>query len=339
MFVSVGRRFAKETHDTLATVATVAIILIIFVAAGSTIDAMRDHLAGITVFVEAVDAGGFSMAAARLNLSRSAVGKTVARLEARLGVRLFHRTTRSQSLTDDGQAFYERCLRALEEIRAGEATLDSGRQDVSGRLRVSMPVLFGRRCVAPVLIELARQYPQLELDLDFNDRLVNLTEDGFDLVVRNGPLDGGTGLVARRIADQRMTVCASPSYIQIHGAPITVDEIPEHDAIAYARSGQVYSWRFPAADAPPISIRPKARLRLDDLEAMADAAVAGMGLVWLPFWLIRDRVRSGELVRVLDDRPGLVFDVYALWPQTPHLPLRVRIAINTLAEALPNVMA
>ena len=300
---------------------------------------MRDHLAGISVFIEAADAGGFSAAAARLNLSRSAVGKTVARLEARLGVRLFHRTTRSQSLTDDGQAFYEHCLHALEEIRAGEALLDSGQRNVSGRLRISMPVLFGRHCVAPVLAGLVRQHPKLELDLNFNDHLVNVMEDRFDLVVRNGSLDHATGLVARRIAYQRMTVCAAPSYLEARGAPRSVDEIPEHDAIAYGQSGRVHGWRFPGGDASPVTIQPKTRLRFDDLEAIADAAVSGMGLAWLPCWLIRDRILSGELVRVLEDRPGLVFDVHALWPQSQNLPLRVRVAIDTLVEMLPKVMA
>src|SRR5882757_11056332 len=129
---------------------------------------MIDRLTGVGIFVETVEAGGFSAAATRLNLSRSAVGKTVARLEQRLGVRLFHRTTRSQSLTEDGQAFYERCLKALEEIRQGEAMLESGRREVAGRLRVSMPVLFGRRCAAPLLVGLARRHPKLELELNFS---------------------------------------------------------------------------------------------------------------------------------------------------------------------------
>jgi DNA-binding transcriptional LysR family regulator len=299
---------------------------------------MSDRLTGVSVFVEAVEAGGFSAAAARLNLSRSAVGKTVAQLEARLGVRLFHRTTRSRNLTEDGQAFYERCLRAIEEIRAGEAMLDSGRREVAGRLRVSMSVLFGRRCVAPVLAGLARQHPELALDLNFTDRLVDPIEDGFDLVVRNGSLDGGTGLMARRIAHQRMTVCAAPTYLESRGTPRTLEQLAQHDAVGYRGAGRVGHWLFPMDDGPPIMIAPKARLRFDDLEAIADATVAGMGLAWLPCWLVRGRVISGELVRVLENRPGLLIDTHALWPQTPHLPLRVRLAIDTLAEALPKVM-
>jgi DNA-binding transcriptional LysR family regulator len=298
---------------------------------------MGDRLTGLSVFVETVEAGGFSAAAARLHLSRSAVGKTIARLETRLGSRLFHRTTRSQSLTEDGQAFYERCLRALDEIRMGEAALDSGRREVAGRLRVSVPVLFGRRCVAPILIDLARQHPKLELDLNFTDRLVDLSEDGFDLAIRNGRTGEGSGLTVRRIAYQRMTVCAAPAYLKARGTPRTSEELGDHDAVAYGRSGRVSEWLFARDNEPSLAVAPKARLRFDDLEAIANAAVAGMGLAWLPCWVIREHVLSGALVRVLDDRPGLLFETHALWLQTPHLPLRVRLAVDTLAQALPRL--
>ncbi|MDQ0473145.1 LysR family transcriptional regulator [Labrys wisconsinensis] len=300
---------------------------------------MVDHLSGLAIFVETVQAGGFSAAAVRLNLSRSAVGKTVARLERRLGARLFHRTTRSQALTEDGQAFYERCLRALAEIRSGEAMLESGKREVVGRLRVSMPVLFGRRCVAPILTGLARLHPGLELDLNFSDRLVDLMEDGFDLAIRNGGTGDGVGLMTRRIGSQRMTVCAAPAYLAEHGTPRGIADLGRHEAVVYGRPGLVKSWLFPADGAPPVAFQPRSRLRFDDLDAIADAAAAGAGLAWLPCWLIREHVRAGSLVRVLADHPGLVFDIHAVWPQTPHLPLRVRLAIDRLAEALPDPLS
>ncbi|AFE11013.1 LysR family transcriptional regulator [Corallococcus coralloides DSM 2259] len=300
---------------------------------------MSDPLQGVAVFVEAVEAGGFSAAATKLNLSRSAVGKTVARLEERLGVRLFHRTTRSQGLTQDGQVFYERCLRALGELRAGEALLESGKQEVAGRLRVSMPVLYGRRCVAPILRDLARAHPKLELDLSFNDRLVDLLEDGFDLVLRSvgtRGLDAGDGLTARRVGFQRMTVCASPAYLRKHGTPRTLEALSGHDTIRYVRSGTARPWLFPQEDGTNVELLPRSRLRFDDLEAIMDAAVAGMGLAWLPCWLIQDAVRDKKLVRVLTDLPGLCFDIHALWPTSPHLPVRVRVAIDALAAKLPG---
>jgi DNA-binding transcriptional LysR family regulator len=299
---------------------------------------MTDRLTGVAVFVEAVEAGGFAAAAQRLNLSRSAVGKTIARLEERLAARLFHRTTRSQNLTEDGQIFYERCLRALEEIKGGEAMLETGRREVSGRLRVSMPNLFGRHCVAPILMKLAERYPALQLDLNFSDRRVDLIEDGFDLAIRNGPLGSDAGLIARRVAQQRMTVCAAPAYLKTRGIPRTIANLVDHDAVTYTRAGRTKGWLFPQADGAPLEIMPRSRLHFDALEAIADAAAAGMGLAWLPCWLVAGQIRRGELVRVFTDSPGLVFDIHALWPKSPHLPLRVRAAIDLLAANLSKAM-
>jgi len=297
---------------------------------------MSEMLSGLDAFVAAVETGSFAAAAERLHLTRSAIAKTIGRIEARLDVRLFHRTTRTLALTEDGQGYYERCVRALEELRAGEAALDSGRKEVVGRLRVSMPVLFGRRCIAPVLARLAAEHPRLELDLSFSDRPVDLVEDGFDLAIRNGAVGDGIGLMTRTISLQRMTVCAAPSYLDAHGWPKSLDELANHSAITYGRSGRIRAWQFPIGNGKRAEATPPSRLRFDDLEAIADAAEAGFGLAWLPCWLIRERVRAGMLVPLLEDVPRLVFSTHALWPETPHLPLRVRYAIDALATALPG---
>ena len=303
---------------------------------------MSDVLNGVSVFVAAAESGGFSAAAAKLHLSRSAVGKTIARLESRLGVRLFHRTTRAQSLTEDGQAYFEHCLRALEALRAGGKMLESGRKEASGRLRVSVPMLFGRRCVAPILTRLAGQHPKLEIELNFTDQVVDLVEDRFDLAIRNGRPDGsatpgaGIGLKSRKIALQRMTVCAAPAYLAEHGTPLQLEELRQFPAVVYGRGGTAKSWSFPQDGGAPLEILPPNRLRFDDLGAIADAAIDGLGIAWLPCWLIRDAVRAGKLVPLLGDQPRQVFESYALWLDTPHLPLRVRLAIDALAEELPG---
>lgn len=297
-----------------------------------------EQLKGISIFVETVDAGGFSAAAERLHLTRSAVGKTIARLEQRLGVRLFNRTTRAQSLTDEGRFFYERCLRAVEEIRIGEALLESGRREVRGRLRVSMPVLFGRHCAAPILARLLDDHPDLELDLSFSDRVIDLLEDGFDLAIRNGPLKDNPDLMARTIARQSMTVCASPAYLEKHGLPRTLEDIARHQGIVYRRGDQDKAWIFPAAGGAMREVLPKSRLRLDDLASIADAAVEGRGLAWLTCWLVKDRVASGELVRVLTDIPPSIFEAHAVWPRSPVMLPKVRLAIDTLAANLPRLM-
>jgi len=300
---------------------------------------MTDTLKDIPVFVAAVEAGSFAQAAIRLHLSRSAVGKSIARLEERLGVRLFQRTTRSQSLTDNGALFYERCLRALEEIRGAESLLETGKQQVSGRLRVAMPVLFGRQCVAPLLIELAQEHPGLELEMSFSDRVVDLVEEGFDMAVRNGTLQDSSMLVARKLGEHRMVLCAAPDYLQNKGQPQSVADLPHHTAINYLRAGRVLPWQLMNNEGTSHTFTPRSSLNMDDLQAICDAALAGHGIAWLPCWMAIKEIHQGKLVPLLKQAPDVHFDVHAVWQQTPHLPLRVRIAMNMLVKRLPAVMS
>ena len=300
---------------------------------------MTDTLKDIPVFVASVEAGSFAQAAVRLHLSRSAVGKSIARLEERLGVRLFHRTTRSQRLTDNGALFYERCLRALEEIRGAESQLETGKHQVNGRLRVAVPVLFGRQCIAPLLIELAQEHPGLELEMSFSDRVVDLVEEGFDMAVRNGALADSSVLVARRLGEHRMVLCAAPDYLLKNGQPQTVDDLRQHTAINYTRAGRVLPWQLMDYDGTSRTFIPRSSLNMDDLQAICDAALAGHGIAWLPCWMVIKEIHQGNLVPLLKQAPDVRFDVHAVWQQTPHLPLRVRIAIDMLVKRLPAVMS
>lgn len=300
---------------------------------------MTDTLKDIPVFVASVEAGSFAQAAVRLHLSRSAVGKSIARLEERLGVRLFHRTTRSQRLTDNGALFYERCLRALEEIRGAESQLETGKHQVSGRLRVAMPVLFGRQCIAPLLIELAQEHPGLELEMSFSDRIVDLVEEGFDMAVRNGTLADSAVLVARRLGVHRMVLCAAPDYLIKNGQPQSVDDLRQYTAINYTRAGRVLPWQLMDYDGTSRTFIPRSSLNMDDLQAICDAALAGHGIAWLPCWMVIKEIHQGNLVPLFKQAPDVRFDVHAVWQQTPHLPLRVRIAIDMLVKRLPVVMS
>jgi DNA-binding transcriptional LysR family regulator len=298
-----------------------------------------DRLMSMAVFVKAVDLGSFSAAAVALDMSGPMVGKHVRLLEERLGVRLLNRTTRRQTLTDFGRAYYDRCRVVLAEADAADALAADQLGEPRGRLHVAMSVHFGRRCVAPILLGLARQHPALELDLSFGDAIVDLAEDGYDLAVRTGDPEDKAGLIARRVARQRMVVCAAPSYLDAHGCPQRIEELGDHEAVIYRRSGRVRPWLFPRKDQPPAEVMPAGRLRLDDLDAIADAAAAGMGLAWLPYWLVRERILSGELVRLLPDQPEYLYDCYTLWLQAPHLPLKVRLAVDALAARLPALMS
>jgi DNA-binding transcriptional LysR family regulator len=297
---------------------------------------MTDRLSGVLAFVQAVEAGSFALAAQRMGLSRSAIGKSIARLEERLGTRLFQRTTRRQSLTDDGQAFYERCVRALAELEAAEAAVDSGRRAPTGRLRVTMPILFGRYCAAPLLWDLAREHPGLEVEISFSDRVVDLIEEGYDLAVRVAPLADQAGLTARRLGVQAMVVCASPAYLAKHGRPRTLEDLEQHEAVLYGRNGVSKPWQFPDGQGGMRQVSVPSRLRLDDLETIADAAVQGAGLAWLPCWLIGERLTQKQLTLVLQDVPRYANEIFAVWPQNKHLPSKVRTAIDVLVERIPG---
>lgn len=294
---------------------------------------MRDHLSGIEVFVAVVEAGSFAQAAQKQHVTRSAIGKSIARLEQRLGVLLFHRTTRSQSLTDDGQLYYRHCLQGLEAIRAGEALLEGGKDHVSGRLRVSMPTLFGQLYVAPILIELAKAHPALTLELSFTDRRVDLIEEAFDLAIRIGALPDSSSLVARPLGEHHMVFCASPDYLRRRGKPESLEALNAHDAVSYLRFDRGPHW------PPRTDIQPKTRLLMDDMRAVADAALAHMGIAWLPYWLVREALLRGQLQEVLQEHSGEMFAIHAVWPYTPHRALKIRVAVDALLAQLPPRMA
>lgn len=298
-----------------------------------------DRLTSMAVFVRAVDLGSFAAAADALEMSGPMVGKHIRFLEERLGARLLNRTTRRQSLTDAGQAYYERCRAVLSEAEAADSIVADQASEPRGRLRVTMPALLGRHCIAPLLMKLARKYRHLELDLSFGDPIADIIEAGYDLAIRTGDLGDQAGLIARRIASQRMVVCGARSYLRTSGKPKSLDDLAAHQAIIYRGSGRVRPWLFPQAGGPPREIMPSGRLRLDDLEAIADAAAQGMGLAWLPYWLVRQRLEAGALVSLFSSQPQFLYECHALWPRSPRLPPKVRAAVDILATGLPKLMA
>jgi DNA-binding transcriptional LysR family regulator len=298
---------------------------------------LNDRLNGITTFVQAVESGSFALAAKRMQVSRSAVAKTIARLEQRLGVRLFHRTTRSQSLTEDGQAYYERCVRAIAELDAAEEGLGAGRREPRGRLRVTMPVIFGRYCL-PVLLSVARKYPELHLDVSFTDRVVDLIEEGFDLAVRIGKLPDSTNLVTRRLGTQHMAIGAAPSYLAAHGRPKSVDDLEKHIGIIYGRAGETPAWRIRENDGRIRIPTVRSQLHLDDLQAITDAAISGAGLAWLPCWLLSRHVAAGELELVMDSQRVMAAEINAVWPQTRYLSYKTRVVIDALVAEIPAML-
>ncbi|MGF6769941.1 DNA-binding transcriptional LysR family regulator [Paraburkholderia sp. GAS199] len=299
---------------------------------------MSDILDGVATFVRVVETGSFALAAERLNLTRSAVGKVIVRLEKRLGVRLINRTTRSQSLTEDGQAYYDRCVRALAELEAAEADLESGRREPQGRLRVSVPQAFGHHCVAPVLLGLARRHPQLKVDISITDRFVDVVEEGFDLVVRIGPLGDSASLAARRLGVQYGSIGAAPAYLARHGTPRTVDELRGHASVAYTRAGAPQPWDVVDVHGQIRRAEVEPQLCFDDVQGIVDAAIAGFGLAWLPCWLLTRYVQTGQLVAVMENCFRPLQEVHAVWPKSRYLALKTRYAIDALAAEIPAML-
>jgi len=302
---------------------------------------MSQRLQGIEEFVAAVEAGSFARAAERLHVTRSAVAKSIARLEARLDTRLFLRTTRSQSLTAEGHGYYERCRRALAELDAAEALADAARSTAAGLVRLSMPAMLGRLKVGPLLLALARRHPQLVLELSFNDRRVDLAEDGIDLAIRSGELPDTAELVARPLGAQWMVLCAAPAYLAERGRPSGIADLtgPLHEAVVYARDGQVSSWRFHDAEGRLVEATPPSRLRCDSAEVLLEAAIGGMGLARLPAWLAADALAAGTLERVFEEPRPFGFALHVIRPAGRYLPHKTRVVIDWLAEHLPPLLA
>lgn len=290
-----------------------------------------DTLQGVLTFVEAARSHSFTEAAERLGISKSAVGKSIARLEERLGTQLFHRSTRRISLTADGEAYFSACSAGLEEISTAERGLGPGDREPTGRLRVDMPVAFGRRVGAPLLFEIAKKYQALQLNITFSDHLVDPIEEGIDLLVRFGELQDTSGLVARLLTRQRWAICAAPSYLAQAGEPQDLPDLANHHCIVGHRRGQPLSWRV-RLEGKTVRYSPPSTHRIGDGEVMITGAVAGIGLCQMPRSLLKHDIDAGRLVEVLQGFEPEPVDVHAVWPRVSHLRPKVRYVVDELVK-------
>jgi len=294
---------------------------------------LHSHLQGISAFVHAVETGSFTAAAARMGVSKSATGKSVARLEERLGIRLLDRTTRSLNLTVEGQTYYRSCLKVLEELNTAEALLAARKRVVSGTLRINLPISFGRLCVMPVLKEVADSNPDLNLDISFADRQVDLVEEGIDLVVRLGDPGDHASLIGRRIGAQHSIICAAPAYLDRRGRPTSVEHLGNHDCLAFARDGRPLPWAVSDPDGNVRSFVIQPRHTISHGEALRDATVNGLGLAYLSTWLAANDIRSGRLEIVPIPTPAEDVPITALWPRSRDLAPKIRVVVDALVEA------
>lgn len=291
---------------------------------------VEQALSGIVIFVTAARAGSFTLAADRLGITKSAVGKSIAKLEDRLGCKVFHRSTRRLALTVDGEAYFASCSLAVDEILAAEAFLTSHQKTPGGRLRIDLPAAYGRSVVLPVLLDILAAYPELKLTVTFSDSVVDLIEEGIDLSIRFGTLKDSSGLVARRLAVQKQIICAAPSYIEKYGYPKSLEELQQHRCIVNYRRGQRVSWTVLDETGVLTRITPPGTHEVGDGDAIIAMAAAGEGICQMPGSLIRDHLNAGRLVPVLENYSQGDVAIHAVWPQTRHLQPKVRRVVDEL---------
>jgi DNA-binding transcriptional LysR family regulator len=294
--------------------------------------AQLEQLNGIISFVEAGTLLSFTAAADKLGITKSAVGKSVARLEERLSTKLLHRTTRKLTLTPDGEAYLASCRQALEEISSAENALAAKSRQLAGRLRIDAPAAWGRQILFPVLAKMTKQNPGLTLSLSLTDRIIDPVEECVDLAIRFGETRSTTGLITRKLTEQRALIVAAPAYLKIHAEPATIEDLQRHDCIVGFRREIPTTWRVKAADGLVYRITPPPTHEIGDGAAIVDAAVAGLGLAQMPSSLVENHIAAGRLVSVLDMFTGAKVEISALWPSTKHLLPRVRHVVEILAE-------
>lgn len=279
----------------------------------------------LRTFVEVADAGGITAAAVRLGVAKSIVSRRLIRLEAELGVQLLARTTRGASLTEAGATFRDYAARVCAEIEvAHETILPAG--ELRGRLRVAAPLSFGPTHFAPVLAEMASRHPQLHIQTCYSDRFVDLVAEGYDCAIRIGHL-ASSNLVARRVGPVNGGLVASPAYINAHGAPRTLDELLDHEALMQGTE----TWQLMDGDQV-VPVRPQGRFKADNGTALVAAAVAGVGIGYLPFGLTRPHLASGALVTIMPNHPSKPAGAYVVRPAGQHPARKIRVLTEMLTD-------
>lgn len=290
-----------------------------------------DRLAAMQTFVRVAEAGSFTAVADQLNVARSAVTRQIAALEAHLGVKLIARSTRRLSLTSAGTMYIEQCRDILDRIDEAEGNLAGERQTLRGTLRTTVPLSFGLLHLTPLILEFSQAHPDIRIDLDFNDRRVNLIEEGMDLGVRiTGRLPETT--VARRLTTCRSVVAASPGYLRLHGEPTHPDELTQHACLPYSLTSR-NAWTF-LVDGVLHAVEISGPITANNGNVLQDAAVQGMGILYGPTFIVADAIRAGSLVPILTKFPIPVLDMFAVFPGNRFVPQRVRAFVDFLAARL-----
>ena len=285
----------------------------------------------MATFIRVVEAGSISAAADRLGVAKSAVSRRLKELEGHLGVELFHRTTRKMNLTDTGRAFYHQSVRILEDVIEAEHATSQAHGTLKGSLKIALPSTFGLMHMGPAINEFLQAHPQIEFDLDFNDREVDLMQEGFDLAIRIANL-ADSSLIARRLAPIQFVMCASPVYLEQRGVPQSPDELIEHQCLVYSLLRDVEYWYLTDSNGREIRTKIHPYLKASTGEFLKDAAVEGLGIILLPSFIAYKEIERGALVQILKEYKLPRMDAYAIYPQTRHLSQRVRAFVDFLVK-------
>jgi DNA-binding transcriptional LysR family regulator len=290
-----------------------------------------DRFAAMQAFVKVVESGSFVRAAERLGLSTSALSARVAELEAHLGARLLHRTTRRLSLTEPGQAYYERCVPLLVEIDEAEAIVGQSSASPRGTIRLACSYNMGQHRIAPAIADFVARYPDVRFEVMVSDRVVDLVDEGFDLAIRVGAV-GSEQQVARPLGQMQLVLAAAPAYLKKHGVPRTLNDLAQHAALtyAYSASGRVYA--LLDRDGRTHEVRVNGVLHANNGEVLMAAAIHGLGIVYEPDFMLNDALADGRLVRVLPQYEGRRGGIWAVYPSRRHLSLKVRLFVDFVAE-------
>lgn len=289
-----------------------------------------DKLTSMQVFARVAQAGSFAAAAEQLNMSRAMVTKHVAHLENSIGVRLLNRTTRRLSLTEEGRAYRERCVQILEEVEETEAAVSQLSAQPRGTLRLTAPTSFGTYHLAPAAADYMARYPEVDIDLTLFDRWADLAEEGLDLGIRVGRMED-SNLIARPLAQARMVVCGAPSYFERHGIPEHPEDLVHHNCLRYALRMPQDLWQFHGPDGP-VAVRINGNLRSDVGDALRLAALAGLGLVLQPSYMLGKEIKAGRLRVVLPDFEPTPASIYAVYLHRRHLSAKVRTFVEFLQQ-------
>lgn len=285
----------------------------------------------IKTFLDVMETGTVSGAAARANLSKSVVSKRVSDLELALGAALFQRHAGRITPTETATELALRLRPALAEVTNAVESAAWGMAGLRGSLAISAPMSFGILHLSPVLAEFARRHPDLEMVIDYDDRFVDLVRGGFDLAIRIGQLPD-SGLIARRLCDDPRIVCASPDYLARHGAPTGLADLPEHPAIGYLNVQSTQVWQFSDGAGTTIGVPMRSRISANNGEAMRDMAIAGLGIALLPMFIAHEALADGRLVALMESVSPMPLPISAVWPPVKPMPMKLRAIVDHLVE-------